>query len=199
MNSAPEPRSSRRKEAPSENLIVRASSRRLLRPRALIRGILWKNLSVLLGLAFFAGVARAELINGRNYIGLAAWAKVNGFGGYSLNSGTEFILTNRTSRLVFNQDSADSTINGVRVRLSFPVAKAGSSRCWTWTRPSVRWFIRKKPLAPKRSRRYAWTLGMADETRVIYTSGVFSAAMKKLTRWRWRWNYGDSCNRRVST
>jgi N-acetylmuramoyl-L-alanine amidase len=53
------------------------------------------------------------------------WARANGFGAYSLNKGTEFVLTNRTSRLIFNQDSPESTLNGVNVRLSFPVAKGG--------------------------------------------------------------------------
>ena len=81
-------------------------------------------------LAFFGalclgGPAPAETINGRSYLSLSQWARGNGFGGYTLNSGQQFILTNKTSRLLFNQDSADSTINGVSVRLSFPVAKGG--------------------------------------------------------------------------
>jgi N-acetylmuramoyl-L-alanine amidase len=82
-------------------------------------------LVLLLTSLFFAPPARADFINGRGYVALATWARANGFGGYTLNSGSEFILTNKTSRLVFNQDSADSTINGVNVRLSFPVAKGG--------------------------------------------------------------------------
>jgi len=85
-----------------------------------------KFLSVLLaGLAFLAGPASAEIINGRNYVSLAGWARANGFGGYALNGGTEFVLTNKTSRLTFVKDSADASINGVDVRLSFPVAKGG--------------------------------------------------------------------------
>jgi N-acetylmuramoyl-L-alanine amidase len=87
-----------------------------------------KSVSVsllLFGFAFFAGPARAEFINGHGYVALAAWARANGFAGYTLNSGSEFVLTNKTSRLVFNQDSADSTINGVNVRLSYPIAKGG--------------------------------------------------------------------------
>jgi len=70
-------------------------------------------------------VARADLINGRNYVALTTWARSNGFWGFTLNNGAEFVLTNKTSRLVFEQDSTDSTINGVNVRLSFPVAKGG--------------------------------------------------------------------------
>jgi N-acetylmuramoyl-L-alanine amidase len=69
--------------------------------------------------------ARGDFINGRSYVTLAAWAKANGFGGFTVNRGEEMVLTNRTSRLVFDQDSADSTINGVNVRLSYPVAKGG--------------------------------------------------------------------------
>src|SRR5215475_4366202 len=83
------------------------------------------RLALLLGLAFVAAQARADFINGHNYLSLAAWSRSNGFGGYTLNGGTQFVLTNKTSRLVLNQDSADSTINGVNVRLSFPVAKSG--------------------------------------------------------------------------
>src|ERR1017187_5152764 len=55
------------------------------------------------GFAFFAGTGRAEPVNGRSYVALA----------------------NKTSRLVFDKDSAGLIINGVNVRLSFPVAKGG--------------------------------------------------------------------------
>jgi N-acetylmuramoyl-L-alanine amidase len=81
--------------------------------------------ALLLCLACLAGSARAEFVNGRSYIALTQWARINGFGGYTRNSGSEFVLTNKTSRLVFEQDSADSSINGVNVRLSFPIAKGG--------------------------------------------------------------------------
>ncbi|HUC85667.1 MAG TPA: N-acetylmuramoyl-L-alanine amidase [Candidatus Acidoferrales bacterium] len=80
---------------------------------------------LLLGFAGLALAARADFINGHNYLSLAAWARANGFGGYTLNRGAEFVLTNKTSRLVFAQDSADSKINNIGVRLSFPVAKGG--------------------------------------------------------------------------
>jgi N-acetylmuramoyl-L-alanine amidase len=76
-------------------------------------------------LCLFAAVfpARTEIINGRGYVSLASWAHANGFGGYTLDRGHEIIVTNRTSRLVFDADSADASINGVNVRLSFPIAK----------------------------------------------------------------------------
>ncbi|MEY4916606.1 MAG: hypothetical protein RL616_519 [Verrucomicrobiota bacterium] len=81
--------------------------------------------AMLVGLAFFASAARAEIINGRNYVSLVSWARANGFTGWSRNGGTEFILTNQTARLVFEKDSADAIVNGIGLRLSFPVAKGG--------------------------------------------------------------------------
>ena len=80
---------------------------------------------LLAGLILLSAPVRADFINGRSYLSLAGWAQANGFTGYTSHHGTEFILTNRTSRLVFDQDSADSIVNGVRVRLSFPLAKGG--------------------------------------------------------------------------
>src|SRR5579871_1826598 len=76
-------------------------------------------------LLLLAGAARADVINGREYVSLVRWAHANGFGGYTLNGGTEFVLTNRVARLVFDKDSPDATINGIDVRLAFPVAKGG--------------------------------------------------------------------------
>jgi N-acetylmuramoyl-L-alanine amidase len=66
--------------------------------------------------------AHAVSINGQNYVPLAEWARGNGFYGFTLNRGDEIVLTNRTARLVFDVDSAQAQINGVNVRLSFPVA-----------------------------------------------------------------------------
>ena len=79
-------------------------------------------LLVLLGLAFCAGRAPAAVINGRNYVPLADWARGNGLNAVWLRRGEEIIVTNRTTRLVFDVDSAQARINGVNVRLSFPVA-----------------------------------------------------------------------------
>ncbi len=64
----------------------------------------------------------AVSINGHNYTSLADWAHGNGFYGFTRDHGNEVILTNRTMRLVFDVDSAQAGINGVNVRLSFPVA-----------------------------------------------------------------------------
>lgn len=81
--------------------------------------------ALLAGLALLAGVARADIINGHSYVTLGAWARANGFGGHALAGGAEFILTNRTTRLVFAKDSADASVNGIDVRLAFPIAKGG--------------------------------------------------------------------------
>jgi N-acetylmuramoyl-L-alanine amidase len=78
------------------------------------------SLLVLFCLAIFA--VRAVSINGQNYVPLAEWARGNGFYGFTLNRGDKIVLTNRTARLVFDVDSAQTQINGVNVRLSFPVA-----------------------------------------------------------------------------
>ena len=78
------------------------------------------SLLVLFCLAIFA--AQAAFINGQSYVPLAEWARGNGFYGFTRNRGDEIVLTNRTARLIFDVDSAQSQINGVNVRLSFPVA-----------------------------------------------------------------------------
>jgi N-acetylmuramoyl-L-alanine amidase len=78
-------------------------------------------LAILIFAAAFS--AQSEIINGRNYFPLASWARANGFGGYTLDRGHEIVVTNKISRLVFDVDSADAKINGVSVRLSFPIAK----------------------------------------------------------------------------
>lgn len=82
------------------------------------------SLLVLFCLAFFALPAHAVFVNGQNYVPLADWARGNGFYGFTRNGGLEIVLTNRTARLVFDVDSAQAQINGVNVRLSFPVANA---------------------------------------------------------------------------
>ncbi len=51
-------------------------------------------------------------------------ARRNGFYGFTRDHGDEIVLTNRAARLVFDVDSASAEINGVNVRLSFPVANS---------------------------------------------------------------------------
>jgi N-acetylmuramoyl-L-alanine amidase len=82
------------------------------------------TLLLALSLEFCAAPAQAVLINGRNYTPLADWARGNGFYGFTRDRGDEMVLTNNSARLVFDADSAQAQINGVNVRLSFPVANA---------------------------------------------------------------------------
>jgi N-acetylmuramoyl-L-alanine amidase len=77
------------------------------------------------GAILFAGIfdvaaADTAFINGQTYIPIAAWASANGFHGFT--SGREIILTDARAHLIFNVNSAQAEINGVNVRLSFPVA-----------------------------------------------------------------------------
>ncbi len=61
---------------------------------------------------------------GRNYVSLGDWAEANDFKVRWLRGGQGAELSNRSSRLVFGQDSHDlrqAQINGVNVVLSFPV------------------------------------------------------------------------------
>jgi N-acetylmuramoyl-L-alanine amidase len=76
----------------------------------------------LAGCVLGATPSPAISVNGQNYVPLADWARGNGFYGFTLNRGDEIILTNRAARLVFGVDSAQAQINGVNVRLSFPIA-----------------------------------------------------------------------------
>ncbi len=80
------------------------------------------SLFVALCFALCALSAHAVSINGHNYTPLTDWARGNGFYGFTRDHGNEILLTNRTMRLVFDVDSAQAEINGVNVRLSFPVA-----------------------------------------------------------------------------
>ncbi|HVU08440.1 MAG TPA: N-acetylmuramoyl-L-alanine amidase [Verrucomicrobiae bacterium] len=77
---------------------------------------------LLLWLAIFASPARAAFINGQNYVALSGWAHANGFH-FSFANRNDVILSNGNARLVFDVDSAEAQINGVNIRLSFPVAK----------------------------------------------------------------------------
>jgi N-acetylmuramoyl-L-alanine amidase len=80
------------------------------------------SLFALFCLAFCAAPTHAAFINGQNYVAISDWARGNGFYGFTRNRGLETVLTNRAARLVFDVNSAQSQINGVNVRLSFPVA-----------------------------------------------------------------------------
>lgn len=71
---------------------------------------------------------RAVLINGRDYLPLKSWAAENGF--RELNDGLRdrMTLTNRATRLIFEKNSVTAMMDGVNLRLGFPIAvdKAGA-------------------------------------------------------------------------
>lgn len=69
-----------------------------------------------------ASSAGLAFIDGQTYTSLAAWASANGFDQDVSGRGREIILTDKVSRLVFNLNSAQAEIDGVNVRLSYPVA-----------------------------------------------------------------------------
>src|SRR5437879_2689261 len=83
-----------------------------------------KRFCLLLLMLSLPWCGRAAYINGQNYVSLAEWAKSNGFN-VAAWSRDQVVLANRGARLVFNLDSSELTINGVDIRLSFPVAKGG--------------------------------------------------------------------------
>jgi N-acetylmuramoyl-L-alanine amidase len=85
---------------------------------------LFFTLLTALVIQFCALPSPAAVINGHSYTPLADWARGNGFSGFTRGRGNEIVMTNRAARLVFDVDSASVEINGVDVRLSFPVANA---------------------------------------------------------------------------
>lgn len=66
--------------------------------------------------------SQAVSINGENYVPLADWARANDFRAQSSKHGDEMVLTNRSTRLVFDADSRTVDIGGISVALSFPAA-----------------------------------------------------------------------------
>ncbi|HXF09895.1 MAG TPA: N-acetylmuramoyl-L-alanine amidase [Desulfuromonadaceae bacterium] len=83
-----------------------------------------KRFCLLLAVLCLPWWGQAAFINGQNYVSLSDWAKANGFRVESYTR-DQVVLANKWSRLTFDIDSAESVINGVGVRLSFPVAKGG--------------------------------------------------------------------------
>jgi len=68
---------------------------------------------------FATGLA---FINGQSYLQLSQWAAANGFSSSTHELGHEVVLTDANNRLVFDVNSAQMEMNGIHVRLSFPVA-----------------------------------------------------------------------------
>ncbi len=67
----------------------------------------------------------AVTFNGQPYVPLSDFARANGYSLSTAKQGGEAVLTSKGSRLVFDVNSAQSEINGLNVRLSFPVARVG--------------------------------------------------------------------------
>jgi N-acetylmuramoyl-L-alanine amidase len=88
----------------------------------------WHELLALL-LMFGLSLARAAQQNvegarldGHDYVPLAGWAHANDLDWHWCDGGKMVEATNRATRLVFEVNSAQVEINGIRVRLSFPFA-----------------------------------------------------------------------------
>jgi N-acetylmuramoyl-L-alanine amidase len=82
----------------------------------------WFALLVVLCFALGASTTHASLINGQRYVSITDWAHANGLKTSWLKWGDKLVASDGDTRLVFDVDSAQAEINGVQVRLSFPVA-----------------------------------------------------------------------------
>lgn len=71
--------------------------------------------------AFFAEPAAAVWVSGQNYVPLTDWARGGGMN-IVIQRGGQITVTNRIARLTCQLNSAQARINGVNVRLSFPLA-----------------------------------------------------------------------------
>jgi len=79
-------------------------------------------LCIVLWLAFGPDRLPAAFVNGHSYVPVADWAQANGLKLAWLHRGEELSVANHNLRALFIVDSADAEINGVAVRLCFPVA-----------------------------------------------------------------------------
>jgi N-acetylmuramoyl-L-alanine amidase len=68
------------------------------------------------------GEARGVEISGRDYVRMSEWAGANGLEMRWLRRDETIQLSNHSSRLVFTVDSSEAQVNGVQVRLLFPLA-----------------------------------------------------------------------------
>ena len=81
-------------------------------------------LCLVLWLALVPGPLQAAFVNGHSYIPVADWAQANGLKLAWLRRGEQLAAANHNLRAIFIVDSADAEINGVAVRLCFPVASS---------------------------------------------------------------------------
>lgn len=79
------------------------------------------SLIVLFG-AWSASASGLAFINGQSCLQISQWAAANSFSSSTRDTGREVVLTDADTRLVFDANSAQVEINGIHVRLSFPVA-----------------------------------------------------------------------------
>jgi N-acetylmuramoyl-L-alanine amidase len=77
---------------------------------------------MVLAAGMFGARVSAATFNGQYYVPLTEFARANGLSVTSLRQGAEDVLTGRGTRLVFDVNSAQSQIDGLNVRLSFPIA-----------------------------------------------------------------------------
>ncbi len=77
---------------------------------------------ILLSGSWPACASGLAFINGQSYLQLSQWAAANGFSVSARDPAHEVVLTDEKTRLVFDANSAQIEINGIHVRLSFPVA-----------------------------------------------------------------------------
>lgn len=82
-------------------------------------------LALSLGLAATPPPRRTALVRvcGHDYVSVADWARANGFSARWLKRDETLQLANDSSRITLAVDSADASINGIGVRLLFPVCK----------------------------------------------------------------------------
>lgn len=73
------------------------------------------------GTLFCALSSEAATFDGQYYVPLTDFARANGFRLYAANA-REYVLENKNIRLVFDVNSAQASVAGVNVRLSYPVA-----------------------------------------------------------------------------
>ena len=76
----------------------------------------------MLGIAGCAALGHAASLNGQWYVPVSEWAGANSLRPAGSWRGARVVVTNRVNRLEFEVDSAQARINGVNVRLCFPVA-----------------------------------------------------------------------------
>jgi N-acetylmuramoyl-L-alanine amidase len=66
---------------------------------------------------------------GGGYVTLEDWAQKNNFSGHWLRAGQTLQLSSRTTSMVFEKDSREAELDGVRICLSYPMILRGGTAC----------------------------------------------------------------------